>query len=205
MPVPHLRCCSPSVLLWRGWYGGAAATQSSVDGWPLWACLTGNRCVSSEDEGPANKHYWRTSAACHNMGRAGARRHPSASLESECLGWGGGKSPLVLSSLTHHSTQDVLDIGCMYGPGTCPPVPDHSRRWPTGEKTLQWTWKMPQGECTCSLMLTHTHTLTLSSGNPPFTIRKAGMALILDPAQADDERCLVVALLKFAHWHTQTH
>lgn len=46
---------------------------------------------------------------------------------------------------------------------------------------------------------THTHTLTLSSGNPPFTIRKAGMALILDPAQADDERCLVDALLKFAH------
>lgn len=48
-------------------------------------------------------------------------------------------------------------------------------------------------------MLTHTHTLTLSSGNPPFTIRKAGMALMLDPAQADDERCLVVALLKYAH------
>ena len=69
-----------------GWYSSAVATQSSVDWWLLWACLSGNRCVSSEDEGPADKHYWRTSAACHNTGRAAALRHPSASPESGCGG-----------------------------------------------------------------------------------------------------------------------
>lgn len=61
-------------------------TQSLVDGWPLWACLTGNRCVSSEDEGLADKHYWSTSAACHNTGRAGAAPHPSATPGGGCEG-----------------------------------------------------------------------------------------------------------------------
>ncbi|MEQ2235543.1 hypothetical protein ILYODFUR_003373 [Ilyodon furcidens] len=51
-----------------GRYSDAVATQNTADGWPLCACLTGTRCVSSEDEGPADKHYWRTSAACHNTG-----------------------------------------------------------------------------------------------------------------------------------------
>lgn len=56
------------VLREEGGYTSAVATQSSVDGWPLWAHLTGNRCVSSEDEGPADKHYWRTSAAVTTQG-----------------------------------------------------------------------------------------------------------------------------------------
>lgn len=77
-----------------------------MDGWPLWACLTGNRCVSSEDEGPADKHYWRTSAACHNTGRAGTAPHPSATPES---GWWG--APSSASGPVHPSLTSGGDAG----------------------------------------------------------------------------------------------
>lgn len=74
----------------EGLSSGAVATQGSVDGWPLRGCLTGNRCVSSEDEGLADKCYWRTSAACHNTG-ASRTAPPSISRTGECRGgWGGG-------------------------------------------------------------------------------------------------------------------
>lgn len=132
-PLMHPALCV------EGWSSGAVATQSSVDGWPLWACLTGNRCVSSEDEGPANKHYWRTSAACHNTGWAGSASPPPPPIH---------QTPRRVGARAGHPslTAGMLDLGCMFGPGTCLPQPDQSCFWPIEDKTLQRTWKMPQGE-----------------------------------------------------------
>ena len=119
IPALHLwHRCLPwhPVLRVEGRSSGAVATQSSVDGWPLRACLTGNRCVSSEDEGPADKHYWRTSAACHNTGRAGATPHPSAAPESGVLG-GSILGCRARSPITHPG--DAGYVGCMFGPPAC--------------------------------------------------------------------------------------
>lgn len=144
------------------------------------ACLTGNRCVSSEDEGPADKHYWKTSAACHNTGQAGAspshRHHPSATPESLC---GRGEGEFILywqswSPITH----PMLDVEYMFCPGTCLSQPDQSLFGQWGEKRLQCTWEMN----------THTHTpyttgVTNWSASPNFrllSVRESGMALMLD-------------------------
>lgn len=119
-------CCSTRCCVRRA---GPVATPSRVDGRPLRACLTGNRCASSEDEGPPHKHYWRTSAACHN--RSGAP-HPSIHQPTWRAG-AGGLHPPPAGLLTNHSPQGMLG---MFGPGTCPPPPDQCRIWPM-EKTLQ--------------------------------------------------------------------
>lgn len=84
--------------------------------------------------------------------------HPSATPEeSGC----GGLHPLAGGPVHPSLTPGMLDMGCMFGPGTCLPLPDQSRLWPIEEKMLQRTWKMPQGAHAFSGTDTpHTHTHT---------------------------------------------
>lgn len=100
VPCLHLHNC---YLLKHPGVIQQCSGHPELSGWMAsLACLTGNRCVSSEDEGPADKHYWKTSAACHNTGQAGTspshHHHPSATPESRCVGGVRGNS----SSIGHH-------------------------------------------------------------------------------------------------------
>lgn len=109
---------------------GPVATQSRVDGRPLRACLTGNRCVSSQDEGPPHKHYWRTSAACHNRSGAHPPFHPSADLESGCRG-----APSSTGGPAHQSLtpEDAGNVWSRHLPASARPA----ARLADEEKTLQ--------------------------------------------------------------------
>lgn len=121
------------------WCSRAVATRSSTDGWPFRAGSTENRCVSCEDEGLTDKHYWRTSATCHNTGHIGAA--PCIHQLHHCL-WGGGCSSISWRTRSPITHPRILDAGSMLGPGTCLPLLDHSHLHTIEEKTLRCTWEI---------------------------------------------------------------
>lgn len=186
--------------MWRAESSGAVATQSFVDGWPLWACLTGNRCVSSEDEGLADKHYWRTSAACHNTGRAGAAPHPSATPENRCVG-GSILHWRARSPITHPGDAGYgVHVWSRHLPASArpePPLADRRENAPAHLKnasgrarSLSLTLTPPPTHTT------HATNVTCSGASKTphplqTTVREADVALMLDPSLADERRLVV--------------
>lgn len=172
----------------------------SVDGWPYWATLTENRCVSSEDEGLTDKHYLRTSATCHNTGHIGAPPCIHQLHQKLCVS---GAPTSAGRPFTHHSTSDT---GCrehvwsrhlLASAGPQPPSQDKRENAPVHLKN--------NSRIAFSLPLTtphteeqaHTHTLYhwCFSGALHTTPH---ITLVLDPSLVD-ERCLVVAKHKNTH------
>lgn len=157
------------------------ATQSSVDGWPLWASLTGNRCVSSEDEGPTDKHYWRTSATCHNTGRSGAppcihQLQQRACVRGSNLRWQ-AHSPITHPRILDGSREHVWSRHLPVSAGPQPPSDDRRENAPVHLKNNSGIAPPPTEEqahthtlhhqCTLLRCLPHTHPHDLNTS--PFS------------------------------------
>ena len=96
--------------------------------------------MSSEDEGPADKRYWRTSAAVTTQSelQSAAIHQPHGREDmSACVCVWEGAPSFAVEPVHPSVTRGMQNMGCMLGPGTCLPLPDHGRLWPKEGKMVQ--------------------------------------------------------------------